>query len=153
MVEDMLEKETLNYQELNHLVHHLAVLKDRLLAVLVRLRHEQLDLVVDRRRTRVRRPRVTEGVSAVGALPCDRAEGLLGVAPLRHHAPGDVAHLLQVARSARRHLLSTEDDLLHDAAAERHRELALEVSLRVHAALEALLRRREESEAAGAVGA
>ena len=45
------------------------------------------------------------------------------------------------------------DELLGHAAAKRHRELPLEVLLRVEPALHTVLRRREEREAAGAVRA
>ena len=50
------------------------------------------------------------------------------------------------------HALSTEDKLLSDAPAHGHRHLVLQVGARVQARLQALLRGREEGEAAGVEG-
>merc|ERR1719426_622020 len=141
-------------QPVGHVLHERPVLGERGHGPVVRALHELLHLAVEDR-LRVDRGRLDPAERVVARLPRHRrvAHRLHREAPLRDHPPRDGAHLLQVVGGARGHLVLAEDDLLRDAPAERDGELALEVALRVHAALEALLRGREEREAARAVGA
>mmetsp|Transcript_40419 Transcript_40419/g.130352 ORF Transcript_40419/g.130352 Transcript_40419/m.130352 type:complete len:418 (+) Transcript_40419:362-1615(+) len=140
-------------QPLRHRVQQRLVLGERAHAVLKRARHNLLHLLVDLRLHVGRRNLGLHQPVTLGRLPRHgaAAELVKGEAPLRNHPPRDAAHLLQVARRARRHLLLAKGNLLRDAAAERDGELRLEVALRVHAGLEPLLGGREEGEAARAV--
>jgi hypothetical protein len=62
------------------------------------------------------------------------------------HAP--CPHLLEVARCAGGDVVGAVNELLGNAAAQRHSHLVLQVGARVQARLQALLRGREEGEAA-----
>eukprot|EP00964_Phaeocystis_antarctica_P121144 scaffold84837_cov55-Phaeocystis_antarctica.AAC.2 len=141
-------------QTLGHVVEERLVLGERGHGPVVGALHQLLHLAVEDG-LRVDRGRPRGEGARVARLPRHRrvAHGLHREAPLRHHPSRDGAHLLQVVGGAGGDLVLAVDDLLGDAAAQRDGELALEVALRVHAALEALLRRREEREAARAVGA
>mmetsp|Transcript_30984 Transcript_30984/g.98975 ORF Transcript_30984/g.98975 Transcript_30984/m.98975 type:complete len:257 (+) Transcript_30984:273-1043(+) len=139
-------------ERLGQLVEQVAVGHQCLLAHLVRLSHEHLDLLVDELLGRGRGGLRPEAAVAVGRLPGRGAQLVLRIAPLRDHAARNVAHLLQVVGGTSRHLLLAKDELLGDAAAQRDGELAPQVALRVQARLEPLLGRGEEGEAARAVG-
>jgi hypothetical protein len=67
----------------------------------------------------------SEAAGPVGHLPRHGAELVLGEAPLRHHPPRDVAHLLQVARRACGDLFFSVHKLLDHAAGEGDGKLAL----------------------------
>mmetsp|Transcript_8633 Transcript_8633/g.28659 ORF Transcript_8633/g.28659 Transcript_8633/m.28659 type:complete len:330 (+) Transcript_8633:51-1040(+) len=142
-------------QPLRHRVQQRLVLGERAHAGLKRARHNLLHLLVDLRLHVGRRNLGLHQPVALGRLPRDwaAAELVKGEAPLRNHPPRDAAHLLQVARRARRHLLQSKDELLRHPPAERDGELALQVPLRVEAGLEPLLGGREEGEASRSVGA
>jgi len=151
------------HQPIHEHLHELLVIGQRLVAVVVRLLDQFLGLLVDQPLGRVRR-RLGRAhlAAAVGRLPGDgRAERVAVAAvrlvreeaPLRDHAAREVADLLQVVGRARRDVLPSHGQLLGDAAAQSHRELALEELVAVQARLHAVLGRREKREAAGAVRA
>merc|ERR1719387_2634544 len=93
----------------------------------------------------------SEHTRALSGLPRDRRQRVAGEAPLRDHAPRDVADLLQIVGRARRDFLTTVHKFFRDAAAERDGELALEELEGVEARLASGLVGREEREAARAV--
>lgn len=86
------------------------VLGESLLALVVGLVDEQLDLRVDRLLRLLRGGRGRAKAARLGRLPGDGREIVFSIAPLRHHAPRNVAHLKACERR------------LGEGACESHRQ-------------------------------
>mmetsp|Transcript_31000 Transcript_31000/g.99053 ORF Transcript_31000/g.99053 Transcript_31000/m.99053 type:complete len:373 (-) Transcript_31000:267-1385(-) len=137
---------------LGNLLQQRAVLRQRGAARGVCLVHQVGHLRVDLRLRLGRGGARGEGSVALLALPRHRPATQIVEceSPLRNHAAGEGANLLQVVGASGGDAVSCEEELLGDCAAERNRHPMLEVAERVEASLDAVGLRGEESDSAAA---